>query len=224
MTTKTFLTTTALGLLLATSTVAQTTTETPPAPAEDTAPTDGTAPMADDMMTDADMMEPQTLEEMTVGDLTGTDVIDANGDSIGSIQNVVQGGTEAEAVVGIGGFLGIGRYDVALPLSDLNYNPEDQSISVTLTREELEALPEYTETDVEPLPAETPLSSMIMAPAATDAPTTTDAPATDAPAMDAPAMDAPAMDDPAMDDTGMDAMDSDATDTDAGTDETTTNN
>ncbi|MBQ2259769.1 MAG: PRC-barrel domain-containing protein [Loktanella sp.] len=188
MTTKTFLTTTALSVLLATSAVAQTADGT-------AAPMDDTAPMATDGMMDAEVMAPQSLEEMTVGDLTGTDVIDANGDSIGSIRDVIQGAGEAEAVVGIGGFLGIGRYDVALPLSDLNYNPEDRAISVTLTREELEALPEYEAGDIEPLPAETPLSSMIVDDMGTsDAP---DAPATDAPMTDAPAADP--MDDATMD-------------------------
>ncbi len=243
MTTKTLLTSTALSLLLATSVAAQTDTGTTP-PANDpamTAPADGAAPMANDGMMDA---EPQTLEEMTVGDLTGTDVMDANGDSIGSIRDVVQGVGEAEAVVGIGGFLGIGRYDVALPISDLNYNAADRVISVTLTREELEAMPEYDGADIEPLPADVQLSTLIVdtapagapttdapattAPApATDAPATdapaTDAPATDAPATDAPATDAPATDAPATTDpmeeegtTGGDTMETD-TDTDAPT-------
>lgn len=218
MTTKNLLTTTALSLLLATSVAAQTDTGTTP-PAQDpamTAPADDAAPMANDSMTDA---APQTLEEMTVGDLTGTDVMDANGDSIGSIRDVVQGAGEAEAVVGIGGFLGIGRYDVALPLSDLNYNAADQVISVTLTREELEAMPEYDGADIEPLPADVQLSTLIVdtAPAgapATDAPATTTpapaAPATDAPATDAPATDAPMTDAPATDAPATDAPATDA--------------
>lgn len=226
-----FLTTTALTLLLATPVIAQTDTGTPPAgePAMNQ-PVDGTAPMGgDDAMT-----QPQSLSEMTVGDLTGTDVMDAAGDSIGSVRDVVQGMGEAEAVIGIGGFLGIGRYDVALPLSELSFNAADQVISVSMTREELEAMPEYDGADIEPLPNDVQLSTLIddtpdagapTGTTGTDAPAT-DAPATDAPATGAPATDAPATDMPAedtsTDDPGADDLgDNDTMDTDTDTDETT---
>ncbi|MFU8864283.1 MAG: PRC-barrel domain-containing protein [Rhodobacterales bacterium] len=222
-----FLTTTALTLLLATPVVAQTGTGTPPAgePAMNQ-PVDGAAPMgADDAMT-----QPQSLSEMTVGDLTGTDVMDAAGDSIGSIRDVVQGMGEAEAVIGIGGFLGIGRHDVALPLSDLSFNAADQVISVSMTREELEAMPEYDGTDIEPLPDDVQLSTLIddtpdagapTGTTGTDAPAT-DAPATDAPATDAPATDAPATDAPASDVPATDAPATDAPETTLPADDTTT--
>lgn len=131
-------------------------------------------------MMGAEENAPLTLEEMTVGDLTGTDVMDSNAESISSINDVVQGVSEAEAVIGIGGFLGIGRYDVALPISDLNYNADEEAVSVSLTREELDALPEYKDTGAEPLEAETPLSSLMVAQDGMDAPAATDAPAVDA--------------------------------------------
>ncbi|MCD1625414.1 MAG: PRC-barrel domain-containing protein [Paracoccaceae bacterium] len=199
MTIKTLMTTSALSLLLATSAIAQTDSTT--------APADNTAPMAGDSATDT--MAPQSLSEMTVGDLNGTDVMDANGDSIGNITDVVQGTNDGEAVVGIGGFLGIGQYDVALPLSDLSYNAADQVISVSLTREELEAMPEYDGTDREPLPADTQLSTLMddtpdVAVPATDAPAT-DAPATEAPEADAPEADAPEADEPATEEPETDA-------------------
>jgi hypothetical protein len=184
MTIKTLMTTSALSLLLATSAIAQTDSTT--------APADSTVPMAGDSAIDT--MAPQSLSEMTVGDLNGTDVMDANSDKIGNITDVVQGTNEGQAVLGIGGFLGIGQYDVALSLSDLTYNAEDQVISVSLTREELEAMPEYDGTDREPLPADTRLSTLMDDTPDAAAPTT-DAPATDAPATDAPATDAPATDD-----------------------------
>jgi hypothetical protein len=179
MTIKTLMTTSALSLLLATSAIAQTATTT--------APTDSTVPMAGDSATDT--MVPQSLSEMTVGDLNGTDVMDANGDNIGKITDVVQGTNEGEAVLGIGGFLGIGRYDVALPLSDLSYNAQDRVISVSLTREELEAMPEYDGTDREPLPADTQLSTLM-----DDTPDAA-APVTNVPETDAPVTDAPVTDD-----------------------------
>lgn len=178
MTTKTFLTTTALSLLLATSAVAQTGTGT-------TAPADGTAPMTSDTET----MAPQSLSEMTVADLNGTDVIDANGDVIGSITDVIQGPGEGEVVIGIGGFLGIGQYDVGMGLSDLSFNAEEQAISVSMTREELEALPEYDATDMESLPPETEVSTLMSDDSDTSA---TEAPASDAAESGTPDTNSPA--------------------------------
>ncbi len=201
MTTKTFLTTTALSLLLATTAVAQTGTGT-------TAPTDGTAPMA----TETETMAPQSLSEMTVADLNGTDVMDANGDVIGNITDVIQGPGEGEVVIGIGGFLGIGQYDVAMGLSDLSFNAEEQAITVSMTREELEALPEYDATDMESLPPETQVSTLMVDDSGTPA---TDAPATDAPASGTPDTNSPA--------TSPEAPAADATETeapDAGTPDT----
>ena len=180
MTIKTLMTTSALSLLLATAAVAQTADSTAPAPAPmagDSAPMDSTAGI--------DPAAPQDLSEMTVGDLTGTDVIDANGDSIGTINDVVQGPAAGEAVVGIGGFLGIGRHDVALPLGDLSYDPETGAVLVDLTRETLEAMPEHDSAARESLPAETQLAMLLPDHAA---PVT---PAAPAPAPQAPAAVAP---------------------------------
>lgn len=221
MTMKNILTTTALSMLLATTAIAQTGTGT-------TAPTDGTAPMA----TDTQVMEPQSLSEMTVADLNGTDVIDANGDIIGNITDVIQGPSEGEVIIGIGGFLGIGQYDVAMGLSDLSFNAEEQAISVSMTREELEALPEYDATDMEALPPETQVSTLMAdeAPAGATTAPATDAPATDMPATDAPATDAPATDMPATDaptdaapETDADPMAPTATDPAPEDDDNTTN-
>lgn len=209
MMTNKFLTTTALTLLLATPVFAQTDTGTTPPVGEPAMnqPVDGTAPTG----ADGAMTQPQSLSEMTVGDLTGTDVMDAMGDSIGSIRDVIQGTGEAEAVIGIGGFLGIGRHDVAIPLSDLSLNAADQVISVSMTREELEAMPEHGG-DAEPLPNDVQLSTLIDATPAVGAPSGTGTPATDAPASAAPATD-----DTTTDDLGTD----DAIESDTDTDSTT---
>lgn len=198
MTIKTLMTTSALSLLLATSVVAQTATGT-------TAPSDGTAPMA----TDAETAAPQDLSGMTVGDLNGTDVVDATGDTIGTIKDVVQGPDAGEAIVGIGGFLGLGQYEVALPLSDLSYDAEAEAIAVTLTREELEAKPEYDAAGRESLPADTQLVTLMgeesgASSSMSDAPAS-DAPADDALELDAPVSEAPAMEAPETDGAATDA-------------------
>jgi hypothetical protein len=193
----TAMTSTALGLLLATSVSAQTGTGTPapttPAPAttapDTTAPAGGGAPMAPD----AGAVAPQSLSEMTVGDLNGTDVMDATGDKIGTIKDVVQGPGAGEAVIGIGGFLGFGQYEVALPLRDLSYEAEVEAIAVTMTREELEAKPEYDAAGRESLPSDTQLATLMQGgdagTPAGDAPAALDAPVTEAPALQAPVTD-----------------------------------
>lgn len=219
MTLKMFMTTTALGLVLATSALAQSGTDagtgtTTTAPAESTAPT----------ATNEGAVVPSSLSGMTVGDLNGTDVIDASGETIGTIKQVVQGPGAAEAVVGIGGFLGLGQYEVALPLNDLSYEAEAEAIAVTLTREELEAKPEYDAAGRETLPADTQLATLMEddaplpagdAPAG-DAPAELDGPVTEAPAMQAPPSDgattdapmnnAPVEDAPATDETPADEV------------------
>ena len=198
MTLRALMTTSALGLLLATSAIAQTGTDA--AEPGTTAPVEGSASMAPE----AEAAAPQNLSEMTVGDLNGTDVVDATGETIGTIKDVVQGPSEGEAIVGIGGFLGLGQYEVALPLSDLTYEAEAEAVAVTRTRDELEAQPEYDPAGQESLPADTQLTTLmggsdVSSPAA-DAPaepeTELDGPVSEAPAMEAPETDGATTDAP----------------------------
>ena len=77
--------------------------------------------------------------------LIGHDVVDANGDKIGSVQSVIVGDDgQAEAVVvGVGGFLGVGERNVALDWSQLALSDDGEVLALGLTKDELEALPEY---------------------------------------------------------------------------------
>ncbi|SNY58109.1 PRC-barrel domain-containing protein [Pseudooceanicola antarcticus] len=85
---------------------------------------------------------PQT---MTAGALVGFEVATDEGEVIGEVDNVVLvNGTEM-AVVGIGGFLGLGEHDVALPLSDLDKVAEDDTTlkASGYTKAQLEAMAEF---------------------------------------------------------------------------------
>ena len=109
-------------------------------------------------MTDA----PQALADMTVGDVIGTTVVSALGEEVGEIDYVLGEHEGApHAVIGIGGFLGLGEYTVALPLTDFAYDAEAAVIETSMTREQLEALPEIDESSLEPLPSETTLASLM---------------------------------------------------------------
>ncbi len=103
-----------------------------------------------------------SLEEMTVGDVIGTPVITAADENAGEIDYVIMmgDGTPA-AVIGIGGFLGLGEYTVALPLSNFTYDPEQYALVVGQTKEQLEATPEIDESGLESLPDETPIAGLI---------------------------------------------------------------
>ena len=56
--------------------------------------------------------------DVAVADLLGMKVlVDGDGD-IGEIEDLVRSSGEVMAVVGVGGFLGLGEHDVALPLAE----------------------------------------------------------------------------------------------------------
>jgi len=106
--------------------------------------TDGAA-ISDDPM--AGMIDPTTL---TAEQLQGAPVYDANNERIGDISELVVGadGTITEAVIDIGGFLGIGAKPVALNFEQIQVMAEDADgsgvrVQLTATEEELEAMPEY---------------------------------------------------------------------------------
>jgi sporulation protein YlmC with PRC-barrel domain len=62
-------------------------------------------------------------------DLIGTRVVSANNESIGDINDVIvdRNGQAVAAVVGVGGFLGIGEKDVAIPFKSLEFASAQQA-------------------------------------------------------------------------------------------------
>jgi len=143
--------------------------------AQDTATTGSDPAATTEMSADAPAMTPAftSISEMTVGDIVGMKVYDPNGDSIGDIDYVVGAGDTADAVVGIGGFLGLGEYTVALPLNDFTYDADQQMIKLDTTKDALKERPEFDESNAESLPDETALAGLMAsndtaAPAASD--------------------------------------------------------
>ena len=89
---------------------------------------------------DALMVEPLG---MTVGELDGAAVYDSAGERVGELDDILMGedGTSMAASLDIGGFLGMGEKDVAIPVTDLARS--DDGFMVNLSQEELEAMPEF---------------------------------------------------------------------------------
>lgn len=107
--------------------------------------------------------EPQftSIEEMTVGDVVGMTVYDPEDNRIGDVDYVIDRGNGAEAVIGIGGFLGLGEYTVALPMSEFELQQEPMGFSVDTDKETLEQQPEYDESEIEELPDDTMMSELM---------------------------------------------------------------
>lgn len=77
----------------------------------------------------------------------GTSVYNTAGDSIGSIEDVMLEKTSNGimfAVIGFGGFLGIGEKYHAVPWSVLDYDPDQGGYVVPFTKEQLKAAPSHS--------------------------------------------------------------------------------
>ena len=78
--------------------------------------------------------------------MIGTDVVNANGDDLGDIKEVVidpHTGKVAYAVVAFGGFMSLGEKLFAIPFSAFDYNPEKNEYMLAVTKERLQAAPGF---------------------------------------------------------------------------------
>jgi sporulation protein YlmC with PRC-barrel domain len=93
--------------------------------------------------------QPGTLStnNWLASDIYRADVYDKSNNRIGSIDDLVidQNGNVSAAVIGVGGFLGIGAKDVAVPFSELKITPESgrDKIVVDRSKDELRNAPAY---------------------------------------------------------------------------------
>ena len=124
----------------ATDTTAADTTATEPAPADTMAAEDFTAPEG---------YTPLAMADLTAERLDGATIYGQGDESIGTISELVldPDGKVTQAVVDVGGFLGMGAHTVALDFAQLNvvHNAETDEVRVytNATKEELEQMPEY---------------------------------------------------------------------------------
>ncbi|TNF20082.1 MAG: PRC-barrel domain containing protein [Rhodobacteraceae bacterium] len=102
-----------------------------------------------------------SIDEMTVGDVIGMIVYDPDGDRIGEIDYVVPHGDGYAGVIGIGGFLGLAEYTVALPLEEFQLAPEGASFTLDTDKETLKQTPEFDESGAESPPDETPIAELL---------------------------------------------------------------
>lgn len=191
------LTTMAAAALMASTAIApafaQTTAPAPAAPAEQSAPATPADPMAKPAApaaTSADAgaasgtyLTEQAATQVAASDYMGKSIYNAEDKSIGDVNDLImeENGGVVAAVVGVGGFLGIGEKNVAIPMDKLTVTREDNSVRLTTTEtaEALEAAPKFM-TLAEQQTAATSGTDATTTSSTTPAPMTPAAPADDA--------------------------------------------
>ncbi|WAX96686.1 PRC-barrel domain-containing protein [Aminobacter sp. NyZ550] len=142
------LATTAITALLATGAYAQDTTAPAPAPA---APTEA-APATPEVIPHADGF----LATNIIGEKVYNGTAD-DAENIGDVNDIVltADGAADQLIIGVGGFLGIGEKNVALPFKDFDWAERngDRWLVMATTKEQLQALPDFDRRAYDPAPA-----------------------------------------------------------------------
>jgi hypothetical protein len=125
-------------------------TTTPRAKTDDAVGTQGNTTETGDVGGLPESAGASSWGERTGGDMVGQTVYGANGEEIGEVSDIVsrQGGSSPEALVGVGGFLGIGERDVAIPLDRLQM--QGDRLTTTMTKDELTAMQPYESSGYQP--------------------------------------------------------------------------
>lgn len=107
------------------------------------------APFAD-RATMSDSTDANTNSSMvSSADVNGTEVYSPTGDHLGEIDHLMidkQSGQIAYAVMGFGGFLGMGEGHHPVPWKKLNYDPSLGGFVTDITQEQLTGAPSMTDT------------------------------------------------------------------------------
>ncbi|KAA9006756.1 putative sodium/potassium/calcium exchanger [Histidinibacterium aquaticum] len=105
--------------------------------------------------------QPTSIAEMTVGEFIGLVVFSPEDERIGEIDYVVEQDGGLAGVIGIGGFLGLAEYTVAIPIEEFQLREEGDSLGLDATRDALRERPEFDETGVEGLEDDVVLGDMM---------------------------------------------------------------
>jgi len=103
---------------------------------------------------DGDDLPMARLQVVESSKVQGSRVSTPKGEDLGEIEQVLldpQQGRITYAVVGVGGFLGIGEKSVAVPWPALQPSTREQAFVLNTTREQLETAPEFKEDQMQAL-------------------------------------------------------------------------
>lgn len=85
---------------------------------------------------------------LTADELNGRSVATETGEEVGDIDSIGVRGNTIVAIIGVGGFLGMGENNVAIPVEKLILR-ENEVIVPGVTEERLESMPEFNESEVQ---------------------------------------------------------------------------
>lgn len=89
------------------------------------------------------------FEVMPASELLGTEVVNERGDTVAEVVDLVKDGDTTYAVLSVGGFLGIGDKEVAMPLDRFEVDAEERVVLPGKTEDELEAMTAYDQAGYE---------------------------------------------------------------------------
>ncbi len=87
-----------------------------------------------------------TADELTPAILEGATIYGADGHKVGKLDHVHSNEFGGQAIIDVGGFLGIGAKPVAVPLSDLEFMRDESGdihAVTTWTKDQLKEMPEH---------------------------------------------------------------------------------
>jgi hypothetical protein len=89
---------------------------------------------------------PLRPDELTSASVDGANVYGPDDSHIGDVSHFHGSGQSAQAVVDVGGFLGLGAKPVSLPVTSLNFMRDEKGTvhaTTAMTKEQLKDLPEH---------------------------------------------------------------------------------
>ena len=146
----------AAAALLATGAMAQNTTTDPSTPPAVTLPKDTTTTTTKTVTSTTEAIQftsSVAADQLVVSKLTGTDVRNSAGENLGDINDVIvdKTGKPTVAIIGVGGFLGIGEKNVGVPFQALEFTvsteTKAQVARLDVTKEALKAAPTFVYSD-----------------------------------------------------------------------------
>jgi hypothetical protein len=102
-----------------------------------------------------------SLMQMTASDLQGKQVVTQQGEELGEVEEISKSTQDNSlyAIVSVGGFLGLGEKEIALPLQEMNLEQDQLVMQTQRSKDQLkDSANEYNEQDYQPVEGNVTLS------------------------------------------------------------------
>ena len=108
---------------------------------------EATEPAAGATTTQQAALPDNPIGQMTADELIGKSVVNQNGEEVGDISDIVidKQNQAVFAIIAVGGFLGIGEKEVAVPFEQLQPGEDEAVLMSSATENELKGMPAYEE-------------------------------------------------------------------------------